>query len=162
MVPNKILVQRKYTSIYCRIVIYTNLAQLTEGITRSSLLSLSHLRARSSKLIISCKIFSLRSGGTLNQWTFPEVLCLNLPYNRTEPNGQTNFPLFDVKGTILKHYQNPVADPGGVQQVHHGFLYLDEQLLNMTCLWWKFTIICFWCFFRWKLSKDVYSVLLAW
>ena len=35
----------------------------------------------------------------------------------------------------------------------HGSLYLDEQLLNMNCLWWKFTIICFWCFFPMKIVK---------
>ena len=39
------------------------------------------------------------------------------------------------------------------------FLYLDEQLLNMTCPWWSFTIICF--FFQCKLSQDIYGVLLA-
>ena len=45
----------------------------------------------------------------------------------------------------------PVLNQG--PSLTHGFLYLDEQLLNMTCLWWKFTMICFLCFFPMKIVK---------
>ena len=48
-----------------------------------------------------------------------------------------------------------------ISQFKAWFLYLDEQLLNMTSPWWKVRIICFWWFFDWKLPTDIHGVLLA-
>ena len=47
----------------------------------------------------------------------------------------------------IGHSCHTDSDWTAVGHLHHGFLYLDEQLRNMACPWWKLTIICFWCFF---------------